>query len=102
MSPWNVWIAESIPTQPTGSMGISHFAMTVRTNDYRLSSTRKATVFRRHLIFSEWRHGDMSELFWMHLGKYVKVPNERSVTLMLMAFRWACHDNQGFYPVPAL
>lgn len=45
--------------------------------------------------FSEWRHGDMSELFWMHLGKYIKEPNEHSISLMFMVFRWACHDNQG-------
>ena len=41
---------ESIPRQPMESMGTSHFAMIVLTNDCRPSSTRKATVFRRHLI----------------------------------------------------
>lgn len=45
--------------------------------------------------FSEWRHSDMSELFWVHLGKYIKKPNEHSLSLMYMAFRWACHDNGG-------
>lgn len=45
--------------------------------------------------FSEWRHSDMSELFWIHLGKYIKEPNEHSLSLMYMAFRWACHDNGG-------
>lgn len=55
----------------------------------------KSRSIQKASDFSEWRHGDMSELFWMHLGKYVKEPNEHSVTLMLMAFRWTCHDNQG-------
>ncbi len=45
--------------------------------------------------FSEWEHGDMSELFWVHLGKYIKEPNEHSISLMYMAYRWACHDNVG-------
>lgn len=45
--------------------------------------------------FSKWKHSDMSQLFWVHLGKYVKVPNEHSISLMYMAYRWACHDNVG-------
>ena len=45
--------------------------------------------------FSGWKHRDMSELFWIHLGKYIKAPNEHSLSLMYMAFRWACHDNGG-------
>ena len=45
--------------------------------------------------FSCWGHDDISELFWVHLGRYIKEPNEHSTTLMLMAFRWACHDNKG-------
>lgn len=45
--------------------------------------------------FSSWNHGDMSELFWMHLGKYIKEPNEHSLNLMYMAYLWACHDNRG-------
>lgn len=55
----------------------------------------KSSDIQKASDFSAWKHGDMSELFWMHLGKYIKEPNEHSVTLMLMAFRWACHDNQG-------
>ena len=45
--------------------------------------------------FSKWKHSDMSQLFWVHLGKYVKEPNEHSISLMYMAYRWACHDNVG-------
>lgn len=45
--------------------------------------------------FSTWKGRDMSELFWMHLGEYVKEPNEHSLSLMNMAYRWACHDNHG-------
>lgn len=45
--------------------------------------------------FSKWRHCDMSELFWVHLGKYINEPNEHSLSLISMAFRWACHDNGG-------
>lgn len=45
--------------------------------------------------FSEWRHRDMSELFWIHLGKYIKEPSEHSLSLLRMAYLWACHDNVG-------
>lgn len=45
--------------------------------------------------FAGWKHRDMSELFWLHLGKYIKKPNEHSIALMYMAYRWACHDNVG-------
>lgn len=54
----------------------------------------KSVNVRKASDFSCWRHDDMSELFWAHLGKYIKEPNEHSVTLMLMAYRWACHDNK--------
>ena len=45
--------------------------------------------------FSAWKDRDMSELFLMHLGNYVKEPNEHSFSLISMAYRWACHDNHG-------
>lgn len=45
--------------------------------------------------FYKWRHRDLSELFWMHLGTYIKAPNEHSLSIMCMAYRWACHDNVG-------
>lgn len=45
--------------------------------------------------FKEWKNSDMSELFWMNLGKYVKEPNERSLEIIYMAYMWACHDNHG-------
>ena len=45
--------------------------------------------------FKQWDSGDMSELFWIHLGKYVKEPNPESLQCMRKAFCWACHDNHG-------
>lgn len=45
--------------------------------------------------FKEWSGHDMSELFWIHLGRYVKEPNPESVTMMEMALRWACHADHG-------
>lgn len=45
--------------------------------------------------FSGWKHRDLSELFWLHLGRYIKDPNEHSLSMMNMAYRWACHDNVG-------
>lgn len=45
--------------------------------------------------FKSWNKGDMSELFWIHLGRYVKNPNEESFRYIGMAFSWACHDDYG-------
>ena len=56
---------------------------------------KKSQNIKRASDFSGWKHGDMSELFWVHLGKYIKNPNEHSLSLMYMALRWACHDNGG-------
>lgn len=55
----------------------------------------KSKSVKKASDFSGWTHNDMSELFWVHLGKYVKNPNEHSLSLMDMAFRWACHANVG-------
>lgn len=45
--------------------------------------------------FKEWSGRDMSELFWIHLGRYVKEPNPESIDIMEMALRWACHADHG-------
>lgn len=45
--------------------------------------------------FQTWDHGDLSELFWIHLGRYVKEPNPESLSYMEMAYRWACHASHG-------
>lgn len=45
--------------------------------------------------FKDWDMGDMSDAFWMHLGKYKNHPNKRSLTIMRLAFLWACHADHG-------
>ena len=45
--------------------------------------------------FKSWDHKDLSELFWIHLGKYVKEPNEHSLRLIELAWYWAVHDNKA-------
>ena len=45
--------------------------------------------------FREWGGHDLSELFWIHLGRYKKEPNPESLKYMEMAFRWACHADHG-------
>lgn len=62
---------------------------------YKSKIEEKSIGIKKASDFSDWKHGDMSELFWIHLGKYIKEPNEHSITLMFMAYRWACHDNSG-------
>ena len=45
--------------------------------------------------FAPWDSGDVSELFWIHLGRYVKEPNEHSLHIINMAVRWAHHDSHA-------
>lgn len=55
----------------------------------------KSKTLEKCADFKVWPHRDMSELFWIHLGRYVKEPNSDSWSMMDMAYRWACHDNGG-------
>ena len=45
--------------------------------------------------FKTWKSRDMSELFWIHISKYIKEPNAESYKYMEMAYRWACHADHG-------
>ena len=45
--------------------------------------------------FKDWDNGDMSDAFWLHLGKYKKRPNRKSLSVMKLAFLWACHADHG-------
>lgn len=45
--------------------------------------------------FSCWKMEDMSEAFWMHLIRYQKHPNKRSLNIMQTAYLWACHADHG-------
>ena len=45
---------------------------------------------------SGWDHGDMSDLFWYHLGEYVKDRNpEEHFPIMKSCLYWAFHDSHG-------
>ncbi len=45
--------------------------------------------------FKTWKHRDLSELFWICLGRYVKEPNGNDLQMMRRAYLWAVHDNHG-------
>lgn len=45
--------------------------------------------------FKDWDHGDMSDAFWLHLGRYKKHPNQKSLSVMKNAWYWACHASHG-------
>lgn len=45
--------------------------------------------------FKTWKKADMSEAFWVHLGRYKKKPNKRSLEVMYVALLWAYHDDHG-------
>ena len=50
---------------------------------------------REPVHFRGWRKQDMSEAFWVHLGRYKKIPNKRSLEIMYLALLWAYHDDHG-------
>lgn len=45
--------------------------------------------------FESWEKRDMSEAFWMHLGIYVKHPNQKSLSVINAAYLWAVHDDKA-------
>lgn len=45
--------------------------------------------------FKEWKKEDLSEAFWIHLGKYQKTPNRRSLDIVYKAYLWSVHDDHG-------
>ena len=46
--------------------------------------------------FQGWDHGDMSDLFWHHLGEYVKDRSpEVHFPVMKSCLYWAFHDSHG-------
>ena len=56
---------------------------------------KKSENIRSCSDFESWSGKDLSELFWHHIGTYIKTPNLNSLSMMEMAYRWACHDNHG-------
>jgi hypothetical protein len=59
----------------------------------RIEEKAKSCTEAHH--FESWSHRDLSELFWIHLGKYVKSPNRKSLNYLYMAWLWACHEDHG-------
>ena len=56
---------------------------------------RRGDETKQACDFKDWDHGDFSDLFWLHLGRYVKHPNRHSLDMMRRAFCWACHEDHG-------
>jgi len=68
----------------------------MKTNEENLLElTKKGDESKCPSDFREWVHGDLSELFWHHLGTYSHNPTEHSLKIMERAFLWAAHDNYG-------
>lgn len=75
--------------------GIGHLCKECREVEKQKRIIEKSKTLTTCSDFKTWDHGDMSELFWIHLGRYVKEPNPESLNYMDMAYRWACHDSHG-------
>lgn len=55
----------------------------------------KSKTIKRPGDFKSWDLRDMSELFWMKLGEYVKHPTFEAFLLMLRAWEWAVHEDKA-------
>lgn len=60
-----------------------------------LRISRQLETVNHAVDFKPWEKRDMSEAFWMHLGIYVKRPNQRSLSVINAAYLWAVHDDKG-------
>lgn len=60
-----------------------------------LRISRQLETVNRAEDFKPWEKRDMSEAFWIHLGIYVKHPNQRSLSVINAAYLWAVHDDKG-------
>ena len=56
---------------------------------------RKLEFVEKTSDFKPWTTTDLSEAFWLHLGIYTKCPNQRSLSVLGMAFNWAVHADKG-------
>lgn len=74
---------------------IGYLCKDCRDKEHQLRVIDKSQSLTKPSDFKTWDSGDMSELFWVHLGRYVKEPNPQSLKFMDMAYRWACHDSHG-------
>lgn len=75
--------------------GIGYLCHDCRRRRKQEEVIEKSKTLEKCSDFKVWDSGDMSELFWIHLGRYVKEPNKESLYFMELAYRWACHDNHG-------
>ena len=66
---------------------------------YKASKQNKIEIaakdIEKPVDFKGWSKDDLSEIFWIHLGRYVKRPNKYSLSLMQRAYSWAMHDDHG-------
>lgn len=55
----------------------------------------RSTEVKKCSDFKSWSGRDLSEIFWIHLGRYVKESNPESLNYMNMAVAWARHADGG-------
>lgn len=89
----------------SGNAYSKEFIPELNANDFICRNCRKA--LRQEAIakklesveksadFKPWAATDLSEAFWLHLGIYTKHPNQRSLSILNMAFNWAVHADKG-------
>ena len=73
----------------------AHTCRECREKQYEEKVEAKAETVQRPADFKTWSKQDMSEAFWLHLGRYKKKPNRKSLNVMYTALLWAYHDDHG-------
>lgn len=63
--------------------------------EHLIEIEKRGNEAKRADDFKGWDYGDFADLFWLHLGRYVKCPNKHSLKIMRSAFCWACHEDHG-------
>lgn len=86
--------------QPITYFSIGHNGKTYCDIDCRNAAKREeieiaAEGIERASDFKDWSKRDLSEVFWIHLGKYIKNPNQYSLSIIQRAYSWATHDDHG-------
>lgn len=68
-------------------------ACTEKRNQERIAERGKS--LKDFTDLANWTSKDLSELFWMHLGQYVKEPTAEGYDILSLVYRWASHDDFG-------
>lgn len=89
------WCNRGITLSSIGSKGKTFCSVSCLKAFNQNRIERAAEGIKDACDFKDWSKHDLSEIFWIHLGRYVNHPNKHSLSLMRSALSWANHDDHG-------